>query len=62
LFSSEDEPLLIWWDPLFVLNLGLDIFNRIRGLDVERNRFSSQGLDKDLHVRFNDRSDHLYQI
>lgn len=35
LFSSEDEALLIWGDSFLVLNLGLDIVNGIRGLDLE---------------------------
>merc|ERR1712172_194142 len=34
LFAGEDEPLLVWWDSFLVLNLGLDILNRIRGLNL----------------------------
>lgn len=33
-----------------VLNLGLHVVNGIRRLDFERNGFSRQGLDKDLHA------------
>jgi len=29
LFSSEDQALLIGWDPLFILNLALDIIDGI---------------------------------
>jgi len=29
LFSSENETLLVWWDALLVLNLGLDIVDRV---------------------------------
>ena len=29
LLSSEDETLLIWWDTLLVLDLGLDVFDGV---------------------------------
>merc|ERR1719373_1005591 len=35
LLSSKDQPLLIWWDSLFVLDLGLHIFNRVRWLHFQ---------------------------
>jgi len=50
LFSSKNEPLLIWWNSFLVLNFGLYIFNAIRRLNFESNGLSSQGLDKDLHT------------
>ena len=31
------------------LDLGLDVFNRVRGLDLESDGLASQGLDEDLH-------------
>ena len=34
------------------LNLGLDIFNGIRGLNLEGDSFPREGLDKDLHSAF----------
>jgi len=50
LLSSENEALLIGRNTLFVLDLGLDVINRVRRLDLQRNGLSSQGLDKDLHT------------
>ncbi len=34
---------------LLVLNLGLDIGNRVRRLDVQGDRLAREGLDEDLH-------------
>ena len=50
LFASKDESLLVRWDTFFVLNLGLDIFNSVRWLNVKSNCFSSKGLYEDLHL------------
>merc|ERR1712061_334809 len=50
LLSSKDEPLLVWGDSLLVLDLGLDILNAIRGLNLQCNGLSSQSLDEDLHA------------
>jgi len=49
LFSSEDEPLLVRGDSFLVLNLGLDILDGIRGLNLEGDCFPGEGLHKDLH-------------
>ena len=50
LLTGKDEPLLFWWDPFFVLNLRFDSFNGIARFDVQCDRFSSEGFDKNLHV------------
>jgi len=50
LLSSEDESLLIGGDSLLVLDLGLDIFNGVRWLNVKSDGLSSQSLDEDLHA------------
>merc|ERR1711990_1320003 len=50
LLASEDQPLLIWGDSLLVLDLSLDVLNRVRGLDLEGDGLASQGLDEDLHT------------
>ena len=50
LLASEDESLLIWWDSLFVLNLGLNVVNGIAGFDVQGDGLASQCLDEDLHA------------
>ena len=34
LLTSEDQSLLVWWDTLLVLDLGLDIVDGIRGLNL----------------------------
>ena len=49
LFTGEDESLLVWWDALLVLDLGLHVLNRVRWLDVEGDGLSGEGLDEDLH-------------
>ena len=50
LLASKDQALLIRWDPLLVLDLGLDIVNGVTGLDVERDGLARQGLHEDLHA------------
>ena len=49
LLAGKDEALLVGRDALLVLDLGLDVVDRVRGLDLERDRLTRQGLDKDLH-------------
>src|SRR5258708_7596406 len=50
LFPCENQTLLVRRDALLILNLRLDIINRIRRLDLESNRRPGEGLDKDLHA------------
>merc|ERR1719433_1326824 len=50
LLSSEDQPLLIWRNAFLVLNLGLDVLDGIRRLNLESDGLASQGLDEDLHT------------
>ena len=49
LLSGEDETLLVWWDAFLVLDLGLDIFDGVGGLNIESDGFSGEGLDENLH-------------
>jgi len=49
LLSGEDQTLLVGWDTLLVLDLGLDVVNGIRGFDLESDGLSSEGLDENLH-------------
>jgi len=49
LLTSEDQTLLIRRDTFLVLNLLLDILDRIGRFDIERDRFAREGLDEDLH-------------
>ena len=50
LLAGEDEALLVWGDTLLVLDLSLDVLNRVRGLDVEGDGLAGEGLDENLHV------------
>jgi len=50
LLSGEDKSLLIGGDTLLVLDLGLNVIDGVRGLDLEGDGLSSQGLDEDLHA------------
>lgn len=49
LLARKDESLLIRRNALFVLDLGLDIVDRVTGLHVKRDGFARQGLDENLH-------------
>merc|ERR1711990_131782 len=50
LLAGEDQSLLIWGDSLLVLDLGLDVLNRVRGLNLEGDGLPGEGLDEDLHA------------
>ena len=50
LLTSEDKTLLIGWDSLLVLDLGLDVVNGVRWLNLECDGFTSESLDENLHV------------
>merc|ERR1711913_268948 len=50
LLSSEDQPLLVWGNAFLVLDLGLDVLNAVRGLDLEGDGLAGEGLDEDLHT------------
>merc|ERR1712063_55101 len=49
LLASKDQPLLVWGNSLLVLDLGLDILNGVRWLNLQSDGLASEGLDKDLH-------------
>jgi streptomycin 6-kinase len=50
LLTSEDKTLLVRRNTFLVLDLGLDIVDGIRGLNLKGNSLSSEGLDEDLHT------------
>merc|ERR1719232_2529584 len=50
LLTSEDETLLLRGNAFLILNLGLDVVNCVRRLNIECECLSGQGLDKDLHT------------
>ena len=48
LLPREDQPLLVGRDALLVLDLGLDVLDRVRRLDLERDGLAGQRLNEDL--------------
>jgi len=50
LLTGEDEALLVWGDTFLVLDLSLDILDRVAGLDIKSDCFAGEGLDEDLHT------------
>ncbi|KAJ6917370.1 hypothetical protein NC652_019666 [Populus alba x Populus x berolinensis] len=50
LLPGKDQPLLVWWNPLLVLDFGLDIVNCVRALNFQGYGLPSEGLHKDLHT------------
>jgi hypothetical protein len=46
LLASEDQSLLVRGNALLVLDLGLDIVDGVRGLDLEGDGLARQGLDE----------------
>merc|ERR1719450_364376 len=48
LLTSKDQPLLVRGNSLLVLDLGLDILNGVRWLNLQGDGLASEGLDKDL--------------
>jgi hypothetical protein len=49
LLTCEDKPLLIRRDSLLVLDLRLDVLNRVARLNFERDRLARQRLDEYLN-------------
>ena len=49
MLSGKDETLLIWGNTFLVLDLGLDVVDGVRGLNIESDGLTSEGLDEDLH-------------
>jgi len=50
LLSSENQPLLIWGDTFFILDLGLDIVDSVRGLDLKGDCLTRKGFYENLHA------------
>uniref|UniRef100_A0A453NBR0 Uncharacterized protein n=1 Tax=Aegilops tauschii subsp. strangulata TaxID=200361 RepID=A0A453NBR0_AEGTS len=51
LLASEDETLLVRRDALLVLDLGLDVVDCVRRLDLKGDGLACQCLHKDLHLQ-----------
>lgn len=50
LLASKNQTLLVRRNALLVLDLGLDIFDRIRGFNLEGDGLAREGLHEDLHL------------
>ena len=50
LLTSKDKTLLVRRDTFLILDLGLDIVDGIRGLNLEGDGLSGESLDEDLHT------------
>merc|ERR1719278_1381073 len=50
LLAGKDQPLLIWGNAFLVLDLGLNILNRVGCFNLKGNGLASQGFDKNLHT------------
>jgi len=50
LLAGEDQALLVWGNALLVLDLRFDIVDCVRGLHLEGDGLSGEGLDEDLHT------------
>ena len=48
--ASKDKTLLVWGNALFILNLGIHIFDSVLGLHFQSDGFASQSLHRDLHA------------
>ena len=48
LLSGKDQSLLIRWDTLLVLDLGLDVVDGIRRLDIQGDGLAGKSFHKDL--------------
>merc|ERR1711956_210368 len=50
LLASKDQSLLIWGNTFLILDLGLDILNRVRCLNLKKDGLAGQSFDKNLHT------------
>merc|ERR1712093_889387 len=50
LLAGENETLLVRWDTLLVLDLGLDVIDGVGRLNLESDCLSGECLHKDLHT------------
>jgi hypothetical protein len=46
LLAGEDQALLVWWNAFLVLDLGFDVVDCVRGLDLEGDGLAREGLDE----------------
>ena len=46
LFAGEDQTLLVGWDAFLVLDLALDVIDRVGRLDLKGDGLAREGLDE----------------
>ena len=51
LLPGKDKTLLVRWDALLVLNLGLDVVNCVRRLHLKGDSLTRKGLHENLHLK-----------
>merc|ERR1719487_803969 len=49
LFACKDQPLLVGWNSLFVLDLSFYVVDRVASLHIKGNSLAGQGLHENLH-------------
>ena len=49
LLASKDQTLLVWWNALLVLDLGLNVLNCVTWLYFQGDGLPCKSLDEDLH-------------
>lgn len=52
LLSGKNQALLVWRDTLLILDFSFHVINRVRRLDFERDRLSSEAGVKFLATRY----------
>merc|ERR550532_1108045 len=50
LLAGKDQSLLIWGNAFLVLDLGLDILDGVRCLNLKGDGFAGQSFDENLHT------------
>ena len=50
LLTREDKTLLVRWDALLILDLGLDVVNRVAGLNLQCDGLAGECFDENLHT------------
>ena len=50
LLARKDETLLVRRNTLLILDLRLHVVDRVRRLDLQRDRLPREGLDENLHT------------
>ena len=62
LLSGENESLLVWRDSLLVLDLRLDVVDRVGGLDLESDRLSGKGCRNKSQIETQNRNQVEYSL